>query len=143
MYQAGNSIYDEFDKVLVLADGRVIYYGPRSCAQKYFEDLGFICPKGANISDFLTASTVTTERIIRPGMEATVPNTPEEFEAIFRKSEIFKQMMESIIPPEQLTYEVDDLKLAVAAEKRKRHLPRPKSVYTVGLWDQIVTCTIR
>lgn len=143
MYQAGNSIYDEFDKVLVLADGRVIYYGPRSYAQKYFEDLGFVCPKGANISDFLTASTVTTERIIRPGMEATAPNTPEEFEAIFRKSEIFKQMMESIIPPEQLTYEVDDLKLAVAAEKRKRHIPRPKSVYTVGLWDQIVTCTIR
>lgn len=65
MYQAGNAIYDQFDKVLVLAEGRVIYYGPRNLAMKYFIDLGFVCPKGANIADFLTSVTVATEQIGR------------------------------------------------------------------------------
>ena len=143
MYQAGNSIFNEFDKILVLAEGRVIYYGPRSLAQKYFKDLGFICPKGANISDFLTASTVMTERIVAPGMEKAVPGTPEEFEARFLESEIYRLGIESIISPETLAYEIEDLKTAVLAEKQKRHVPRSKSVYTVNLWGQIVTCTIR
>ncbi|RJE21547.1 ABC multidrug transporter [Aspergillus sclerotialis] len=83
MYQAGNGIYDEFDKILVLAEGRVTYYGPRSLARKYFEDLGFDCPRGANIADFLTSVTVITERLVRPGWEEKVPNTPEEFEAVY------------------------------------------------------------
>ena len=49
-YQAGNGIYDAFDKILVLADGRVTYYGPRWLAKGYFESLGFTCPKGANVA---------------------------------------------------------------------------------------------
>ncbi|CAI4214022.1 unnamed protein product [Parascedosporium putredinis] len=60
MYQAGNGIYDKFDKVLVLAEGRVIYYGPRVLAKSYFENLGF---------------------------EGRVPTTPAEFEAVYKRSE--------------------------------------------------------
>ncbi|KAJ9214471.1 hypothetical protein DTO166G4_3875 [Paecilomyces variotii] len=143
MYQAGNGIYDEFDKVLVLAEGRITYYGYRNAARQYFEDLGFVCPKGANIADFLTSVTVATERVIRPGMEEKVPNTAAEFEKRYKESEVFTQMMDEIVPPEKLTYEVEDLKMAVASEKRKHHIPRKHSVYTAGLWDQIVACTIR
>ncbi|KAA8642482.1 hypothetical protein EYZ11_001053 [Aspergillus tanneri] len=143
MYQAGNGIYNEFDKILVLADGRVTYYGPRSMAQAYFEDIGFVVPKGANIGDFLTSVTVVTERTVRPGMENQVPNTPEEFEARFRSSRMFVHMMETIEPPEKLTYEEEELGSAVASEKRKKHIPRPLSPYTTSLWHQIATCTIR
>ena len=35
--QAGNHVYDLFDRVLVLAEGQCIYYGPRSTAKSYFE----------------------------------------------------------------------------------------------------------
>ncbi len=84
MYQAGNSIYHNLDKLLVLADGCVIYYGPRSSARQYFESLGFVCPKGANIADFLTSVTVATERITAPGSEEKVSNTPEEFERFIK-----------------------------------------------------------
>ncbi|OJJ50398.1 hypothetical protein ASPZODRAFT_110765 [Penicilliopsis zonata CBS 506.65] len=143
MYQAGNGIYDEFDKILVLADGRVTYYGPRTRARQYFEDMGFDCPKGANIADFLTSVTVTTERIVRPDMAAQVPNTPEEFERRFLQSNINKEVLESLTPPEKLTYEVDDMEMAVASEKREHHVPRPKSVYTAGLVDQVRSCTLR
>ncbi|PLB46565.1 hypothetical protein P170DRAFT_363672 [Aspergillus steynii IBT 23096] len=143
MYQAGNGIYDEFDKVLVLADGRVTYYGPRSLARAYFEEMGFVVPKGANIADFLTSVTVVTERIVKPGMEDKVPHTPEEFEARFQDSVIYAQAMESIDPPEKLTHEEEDLAVAVASEKRKKHLPRPQSPYTASLWSQIAACTVR
>ncbi|KAJ5237041.1 hypothetical protein N7489_007132 [Penicillium chrysogenum] len=142
-YQAGNGIYDQFDKVLVLAEGRVTYYGPRRIARKYFEDLGFICPKGANIADFLTSVTVVTERTIRSGWEEKVPNTPEDFETCYQNSSICKDQMCSIVDPEKLSYEAEDLQLAVTSEKRKQHIPRNSSVYTANLWDQIAACALR
>ncbi|KAL3438203.1 ABC-2 type transporter-domain-containing protein [Aspergillus tetrazonus] len=142
-YQAGNDIYDKFDKVLVLAEGLVTYYGPRSQARSYFEDLGFVFPKGANVADFLTSVTVLTERIVAPGMEEKVPNTPQEFEARYRASAIYREAVDAIIPPEKLASEEEDLATAVAREKRKGHIPRPPSVYTTGLWAQIIACMIR
>lgn len=143
MYQAGNGIYDEFDKILVLADGRVTYYGPRHLAREYFEGLGFSCPKGANIADFLTSVTVLTERIVLSGMEDKVPNTAAEFEAAYRRSAIYTRMIDEIVEPDKLRVEKDDLAMAVAGEKRKTHIPRPQSAYTVNLWNQVMACTIR
>lgn len=142
-YQAGNGIYDQFDKVLVLAEGHVTYYGPRRIARKYFEDLGFICPKGANVADFLTSVTVVTERTIRPGWEEKVPNTPEDFETCYQGSSICQDQISSIVDPEKLSYEAEDLELAVTSEKRKQHIPRNSSVYTASLWDQIAACALR
>ena len=71
LYQAGNGIYNQFDKVTVLVDGRQIYYGPTSEAKSYFEDLGFICT--GSTPDFLTSISVPTERQITPGFEGRVP----------------------------------------------------------------------
>ncbi|KAJ5949763.1 hypothetical protein N7454_001347 [Penicillium verhagenii] len=142
-YQAGNGIFDQFDKVLVLAEGRVTYYGPRGLARAYFEDLGFLFPKGANVADYLTSVTVLTERIVRLGWEEKVPNTPEEFESRYHNSPIYQAQLDAIESPEKLTYETDDLKVAVSSEKRKQHLPREHSVYTSSLWDQIGSCVVR
>ncbi|KAJ6111330.1 hypothetical protein N7523_007391 [Penicillium sp. IBT 18751x] len=142
-YQAGNGIYDQFDKVLVLAEGKVTYYGPRSMAKGYFESLGFMCPKGANIADYLTSVTVLTERTVRAGWERKVPSTPEEFESFYRGSAIYTTQMDAIQSPEKLSHETEDLEIAVAAEKKKQHLPRMQSVYTAGFWNQVGSCTVR
>lgn len=56
LYQAGNAIFDQFDKVLVLDKGEQLYYGPASYARNFMEDLGFLCPDGANVADFLTGT---------------------------------------------------------------------------------------
>lgn len=142
-YQAGNGIYDVFDKVLVLAEGKVTFYGPRSMAKEYFESLGFICPKGANIADFLTSVTVLTERVVRPGWEEKVPHTPEDFEDLYHSSSIYTNQMDAMECPEKLSHETEDLEVAVSTEKRKQHLPRMKSVYTAGIWSQVASCTVR
>ncbi|SPO01569.1 probable pleiotropic drug resistance proteins (PDR1-15), ABC superfamily [Cephalotrichum gorgonifer] len=142
MYQAGNAIYDNFDKVLVLAEGRVIYYGPRSLGRSYFEELGFICPTGANVADFLTSVTVETERVIAPGMEEKVPRTPVEFERVLRGSLMYQDMMASMTDPDTLTKETDELSEAVRREKQ-RTITGQKSPYTVGLAQQVHSCIIR
>lgn len=54
LYQAGNGIYETFDKVLVLEQGQQLFYGPTKAARPFMEDLGFICADGANVADFLT-----------------------------------------------------------------------------------------
>lgn len=142
MYQAGNGIYDNFDKVLILADGRVIYYGPRSIARSYFEDLGFVCAKGANVADFLTSVTVETERTIRPGMEEKAPRTPEEFERVLKESTMYQRMVASATDPDTLGGETDELLSAVQKEKQ-RSITGRHNVYTMGLAAQIRNCVIR
>jgi len=45
IYQASQQIYDQFDKAIVLYEGRQIYYGPCDQAKQYFEDMGWECPR--------------------------------------------------------------------------------------------------
>ena len=40
LYQAGESLYQHFDKVCVLYEGRMAYYGPADEARQYFIDMG-------------------------------------------------------------------------------------------------------
>lgn len=49
LYQAGNGIYNLFDKVLVLDEGKQVFYGPAAEAKPFMEDLGFVYTDGANI----------------------------------------------------------------------------------------------
>lgn len=55
LYQAGNGIYNLFDKVLVLDEGKQIYYGPAAQAKPFMEELGFVYTDGANIGKSPTA----------------------------------------------------------------------------------------
>jgi len=92
LYQAGNSIFNLFDKVLVLDEGREIYYGPRAEARPFMEAQGFICDDAANVGDFLTGVTVPTERAIRPECERSFPKSAQALEEIYMKSDIKKQV---------------------------------------------------
>lgn len=94
LYQAGNGIYEEFDKVLVLDEGKQLYYGPREDAVPFMEELGFVCVDGSNKADFLTGVTVPTERKIAPGFESRFPRTGEEIVAAYNRSETKVLMLE-------------------------------------------------
>jgi ABC-type multidrug transport system ATPase subunit len=148
LYQAGNGIYNQFDKVTVLVDGRQIYYGPTSEAKSYFEDLGFICTPGANVGDYITSVSVPTERQIAPGFEGQVPETADEFAARFRASTVFQRNAAQAVPvtDETMAQEIQDLKYVRTLEKNRSWsswLSRRKSPYHVSLWRQIAACTKR
>ncbi|KAH7156569.1 ABC-2 type transporter-domain-containing protein [Dactylonectria macrodidyma] len=86
IYQASQDAYDIFDKVLVLYQGRQIFFGKTSEAQAYFENLGFVCPEQQTTADFLTSMTSHQERIIRPGWESKTPRSPDEFAQAWKNS---------------------------------------------------------
>jgi ABC-type multidrug transport system ATPase subunit len=143
-YQTGNALYNNFDKVLVLCEGRQIYYGPSQCAKTYFEDMGFECLPGGSVADFLSSVSVQTERNVRAGYELSIPNTAEEFEKRYKQSDTYRAMMQSIVEPETLNTEIQDLAQAMTQEReRSRLLKHIQSVYTVSLPQQVVACTLR
>ncbi|KAI9428628.1 pleiotropic drug resistance ABC transporter [Lactarius indigo] len=58
IYQAAESLYRNFDKVCVIYDGRMVYFGRVDQARQYFIDLGFEPAHRQTTSDFLVAASV-------------------------------------------------------------------------------------
>ena len=53
IHQPRSEIFQMFGKVLVLSSGRLAYAGEASQAHGHFRSLGFPCPAGCNIADFM------------------------------------------------------------------------------------------
>lgn len=143
LYQAGNGIYNLFDKVLVLDEGKQIFYGPREKAQSFFEGLGFEYTDGANVGDFLTGVVVPTERRIKPGYEQSFPRTAVEIRDAYQRSTLYSEMQAEIgyADSEEARINTDDFKLSVLAD---RHKSLPKhSPLTVPFLAQIWILTRR
>ncbi|KFY13726.1 hypothetical protein V492_03073 [Pseudogymnoascus sp. VKM F-4246] len=143
LYQAGNGIYNLFDKVLVLDEGKQIYYGPRASAQPFMEQLGFICGDGANVADYLTGITVPTERKIQKDQERIFPRTSDAVREAYKSSPIHKQMITEYDYPltEDAIAHTASFSKGVAMEKDRR-LPG-SSPMMVGFLDQVTTCIHR
>ncbi|KAI8531763.1 hypothetical protein RHMOL_Rhmol11G0160900 [Rhododendron molle] len=53
LLQPGPETFDLFDDIILMAEGKIIYHGPRSHVLTFFEDCGFRCPERKGVSDFL------------------------------------------------------------------------------------------
>jgi ABC-type multidrug transport system ATPase subunit/ABC-type multidrug transport system permease subunit len=75
IHQPRSNIVSLFDGLLLLAKGQTVYSGPFSQCQDFFDQIGYSCPPGFNIADYLvdltmhigTPHTPIDERI--PGLE--------------------------------------------------------------------------
>ncbi|KAI9729390.1 MAG: hypothetical protein M1834_006914 [Cirrosporium novae-zelandiae] len=143
LYQAGNGIYNLFDKVLLLDEGKEIYYGPLKEARPFMEELGFVCRDGANVADFLTGVTVPTERVIREGFEDKFPKTADDIRERYQQSSIRTAMeVEYDYPTTDVAkIRTDNFRERVQSEKHKS-LPKT-SPLTVKFATQVKTCVIR
>lgn len=143
LYQAGNGIYNLFDKVLVLDEGKQIYYGPAKSAQAFTEQLGFICDDGANVADYLTGITMPTERKVLPGWESRFPRTADAIRTAYESSTIHQQMRSEYDYPftDDATARTALFRKGVLMDKDKT-LPASSSM-TVGLVYQVATCIRR
>jgi len=88
VYQASENQYDVFDKVCVIYDGRMVYYGPATLARQYFIDMGYEPANRQTTPDFLVAVTDPNARITREGYEGRVPRTADEFAEYYLKSDV-------------------------------------------------------
>jgi hypothetical protein len=96
LYQAGESIYQTFDKVIVLDRGHEVFFGPINEAKAYFEELGFIHEQGQTTSEFLTAVTDPVQRKARHGTLAAAIGTPQDLAEAFRRSSAFASLQSEL-----------------------------------------------
>lgn len=143
LYQAGNGIYELFDKVLILERGHEMFYGPLKEARPFMEGLGFICQEGSNVADYLTGVTVPTERLIRPDCEKSFPHTGEEIRVQYEHSDIYRHAITEYDYPatEEAAENTRLFKEAIKAEK-SNHIPA-SSVMTVSFQKQVKACIMR
>ena len=52
IHQPRSSIYRMFDRLLLLSEGRTMYFGEAAAAVAYFAAAGFHCPPQFNPADF-------------------------------------------------------------------------------------------
>jgi ABC-type multidrug transport system ATPase subunit/ABC-type multidrug transport system permease subunit len=53
IHQPRSNIVALFDRLILLAKGKTVYSGPLHQCQDYFEHIGYSCPPGFNIADYL------------------------------------------------------------------------------------------
>ncbi|EGC33758.1 hypothetical protein DICPUDRAFT_154132 [Dictyostelium purpureum] len=143
-YQASDSIYNCFDKVLILEKGRCIYFGPVSNAKQYFLDLGFDCEPRKSIPDFLTGVTNPQERIVKQGYEDKVPITSGDFEEVWKNSKLYQISMEELKDYEIETEKNQPSKDFIEEIKnQKSKTNRKGSQYTTSFITQVIALVKR
>ncbi|KAE8553136.1 hypothetical protein EYB25_004517 [Talaromyces marneffei] len=140
LYQASENIYEQFDKVMVIDEGRQVFFGPTTEARAYFEGLGFMPKPRQTTPDYLTGCTDPFEREYQAGRSSEdVPSTPEELVKAFDESKYSTALDEEIaayrtqIQEEKYVY--DEFELA-HSEAKRRHTPK-SSVYSIPFYLQV------
>jgi ABC-type multidrug transport system ATPase subunit/ABC-type multidrug transport system permease subunit len=58
IHQPRSNIVALFDRLVLLAQGKTVYSGPLHQCQDYFDHIGYSCPPGFNIADYLVDLTM-------------------------------------------------------------------------------------
>ena len=58
IHQPRSNIVALFDQLILLAKGNIVYSGPFQACQPYFDRIGYMCPPGFNIADYLVDLTM-------------------------------------------------------------------------------------
>ncbi|VDB90213.1 unnamed protein product [Peniophora sp. CBMAI 1063] len=146
LYQAGEGIYELFDKVMVLDHGRQVYFGPPSEARRYFEGLGYRALPRQSTPDYLTGCTDPNERQFAPGRTAAdVPSSPEDLEQAYLSSHFASNMNEDLekFKLKMETERADQEAFRQSVLEDKKRGVSKKSPYTLGYFGQVWGLTKR
>ncbi|KAG6276446.1 hypothetical protein E4U48_001626 [Claviceps purpurea] len=137
LYQAGESLYDLVDKVLLIDEGQCLYFGPAEQAKQYFQDLGFECRERWTTPDFLTSVVDHHERNIREGCEDRIPRSARDFAARYRESDVCRAALA----------DMEDFEASLKERIEERRANQSKKTatknYTLPFHKQVLACTHR
>ena len=139
LYQASENIYSQFDKVMLIDQGRQVFFGPAKDARAYFEGLGFLEKPRQTTPDYLTGCTDEFEREYRDGRdESNAPSSPDGLVEAFNGSK-YATLLEGEMAAwkghvEQEQHVYEDFLTAVKDQKRKT---THKSVYSIPFYLQV------
>lgn len=144
IYQAGENIYETFDKVTVLYKGKQVYFGPICEAKAYFVNMGFECPPRQTTAEFLTAVTDPAGRFPRPGFEHKVPQTAQEFQDYWLQSAEFAKLQKQIAEY-KAKCSADETKanMLESIKQLKQKFSRLESKFTINYYQQFRLCLKR
>ncbi|KAK8044790.1 ABC multidrug transporter [Apiospora rasikravindrae] len=145
----------KFDKVMVLYEGRQIYFGPVQQAAEYFHELGFQRPPRATTPDFLTSLTNPAERIIRDGYGDRAPRSSDDFAEAWKQSAHAKRLVADIsdfnashplsmgkLGPDTGSSELKDKPESKGSPSVSVTQPS-NTTYSIPIYLQILTCLQR
>ncbi|KAF8682044.1 hypothetical protein HU200_045504 [Digitaria exilis] len=100
LLQPTPEVFDLFDDLILMAEGKVIYHGPQSEAQNYFEECGFRCPERKGMADFL--QEVLSRKDQRQYWSSTDESyryiSPHQLSSMFRKYQKERKLDEPSVP---------------------------------------------
>ncbi|KAI0307355.1 ABC-2 type transporter-domain-containing protein [Multifurca ochricompacta] len=146
LHQASEGIYNLFDRVLVLDEGRQIYLGPSSQARQYFERLGFQSLPRQTTTDYVTGCTNPNQRNVRPGRcVSDVPSSPEALERAFLASQLAVDLRDEFEENRMLmkTDKTDQEAFKRAVVLDKNSGASEESPYTLGFVGQVMVLARR
>ncbi|KAG1859914.1 ABC-2 type transporter-domain-containing protein [Suillus tomentosus] len=145
LYQAGEQLYNLFDKVCVISEGRMVYFGPAKEARQYFVDMGYEPYHRQTTSDFLVSVTDPNARNFRADVKGPIPRTAEEMAAYFLASPLGQANRQSIDHYRDHHVGKPERREAYRASAVMEHAPHaPKSnSYTISIPMQVRAVMVR
>ncbi|KAE9037069.1 hypothetical protein PR002_g6769 [Phytophthora rubi] len=99
LLQPSPEIFALFDDVMILNDGELMYHGPCDKVEEYFETLGFKCPPGRDIADYLLDLGTKQQHRYEVPYPTKQPRMPNGFGESFRLSPIYQDMVSAVEGP--------------------------------------------
>ncbi|TXG48920.1 hypothetical protein EZV62_024795 [Acer yangbiense] len=131
LLQPAPETFDLFDDIILMAEGKIVYHGPRDNVLEFFEDCGFKCPQRKGVADFLQ------EVISRKDQEQYWFHTElpynyvsvDMFSRKFKESHLGKKLNEDLSEP---------------YDKSKSHKNALSfSMYSLSRWELFRACMSR
>ncbi|CAI9101371.1 OLC1v1038677C1 [Oldenlandia corymbosa var. corymbosa] len=131
LLQPAPETFDLFDDIILMAEGRIIYHGPKRTVLEFFESCGFTCPGRKGVADFLqeVISSKDQAQYWCSREEDYVYHSADMFSRKFQESTYGKNLIEELSNPfstSQSQYNALDF-----------------SKYSISRWDFFKACTSR
>ncbi|KAJ8024417.1 Protein white [Holothuria leucospilota] len=123
IHQPSSEVFQQFDRILLLSNGKTVFLGKVKDALTFLSTLGYDSPKNYNPADFM----VETLAIV-PGMEAECFQKVGKITDAFERTEIARAIARKIRLPQS----------EVVAEEKASGSP-----YKASWWDQMRACAWR
>jgi len=107
LLQPGPEVFAQFDDVILLDGGNIVYHGERGKILSYFESLGFRCPLRKDVADYLQeVTTKAGEEYVLSEIELankgiSRPRSTQDFVTCWKQSSQAKAMQSALAQPAQ------------------------------------------
>lgn len=131
LLQPAPETFDLFDELLLMAEGKIVYHGPRTHVLQFFEDCGFKCPERKGAADFLQ-EVISRKDQAQYWNQADLPYSyvsVDQFSRMFKERSFGQKLYDEMSKPYEKSMSQDN---ALSF-----------SQYSLGKWELFKACMAR